>query len=329
MMKIPVKIICCFMFIIGVSVPSFANPKGISETNSNRMAQAVVPLELDGKMKGMPIVNVKIGEKVLHLALDTGADKVFLAITPNVLNEINVRYSDAIEKNLDAKGNLYKSRTFKIPEVKIGELQLNNVTAAEELRDSPDDSDGIIGNRLFDNFNVLIDYSQSHMILYPNTGLPFDLELSQWMPIPFKHEDIGIVIQGQLSSQKRTLRFCLDSGAVVANAEGKPLGILQPKSLTAQDKVKDTKTYTDYLTIGGKNIGLMDFYLLDYAQPPVDGFLGYNFFSKYKVFIDFTKQVMYILGNKFSMKYPAYVFSPRKFYTKKTKIAHDSHMTER
>ena len=78
MMKIPVKIICCFMFIIGLSVPSFANPQGISETNSNRIAQAIVPLELDGKMKGMPIVKVKIGEKVLRLALDTGADKVFL-----------------------------------------------------------------------------------------------------------------------------------------------------------------------------------------------------------------------------------------------------------
>ncbi len=294
MMKISVKIICCLMFIIGLSVPSFANPQDISETNSNRIAQAIVPLELDGKMKGMPIVKVKIGEKVLRLALDTGADKVLFAITPNALNEINVRYSTAIEKNLDAKGTLYKSRTFKIPEVKIGELQLNNVTATEELRDSPDDSEGIIGNRLFDNCNVLIDYSQSHMILYPNTSLPSDLELSQWTQISFKHEDIGIVIQGQLSNEKRTLRFCLDSGAVVANEEGKPLGILQPKSLVDQDKVKDTKTYTDYLTIDGKNIGLMDFYFLDYAQPPVDGFLGYNFFSKYKVFIDFTKQVMYI-----------------------------------
>ena len=294
MMKILVKIICCFMFIIGLNFPSFANSQGISETNSNKIASVIVPLELDGKMKGMPIVKVKIGEKVLRLALDTGADKVFFAITPNALNEINVKYSTAIEKNLDAKGTLYKSRTFKIPEVKIGELQLNDMTATEELRDSPDDSDGIIGNRLFDYFNVLIDYSQSHLILYPNTRLP-DLELSQWTQISFKHEDIGIVIQGRLGNQERNLRFCLDSGSVAANEEGKPLGILRPKSLVAQDKVKDTKTYTDYLTIDGKNIGSMDFYLLDYAQPPVDGFLGYNFFSKYKVFIDFTKQVMYII----------------------------------
>ena len=214
------------MFIIGLSVPSFANPQGISETNSNRIAQAIVPLELDGKMKGMPIVKVTIGEKVLRLALDTGADKVLFAIPPNALNEINVRYSTAIEKNLDAKGALYKSRTFKIPEVKIGEFQLNNVTATEELRDSPDGSDGIIGNRLFDNFNVLIDYSQSHMILYPNTRLPSDLELSQWTQFSFKHEDIGIVIQGQLRNQKGILLFCLDSGAVVANEDGKPLGTL-------------------------------------------------------------------------------------------------------
>jgi hypothetical protein len=287
MMKIFVKIICCFMFIIGLSFPSFANSQGISETNSDRITPVIVPLELDGKMKGMPIVKVKIGEKVLRLALDTGADKALFAITPSALNEINVRYSTAIEKNLDAKGTLYKSRTFKLPEVKIGELQLNNVTATEELRDSPDDSDGIIGNLLFDHFNVLIDYAQSHMILYPNTRLP-DLGLSQWTQVSFKHEDIGIVIQGKLENQEKNLRFCIDSGAVVVNEKGKPLGILQPKSLVAQDKVKDIKTYTDYLTIDGKSIGSMDFYLLDFAQPPVDGFLGYNFFSKYKAFIDFT-----------------------------------------
>jgi predicted aspartyl protease len=296
-MKIFVKIICCFMFVIGSSFLSFANSQSISETNSNRMASVIVPLELDGKMKGMPIVKVKIGEKVLRLALDTGADKVFFAITPKALNEINARYSIAIEKNLDAKGTLYKSRTFEIPEAKIGELQLNNVVATEELRDSPDDSEGIIGNRLFDNYNVLIDYSQSHMILYPSTSLPLDLDLAQWTQISFKHENIGIVIQGQLRNQNRSLRFCLDSGVVAANEEGKIFGILQPKSLTAQDKVKDTKTYTDYLTIDGKDVGSMDFYLMDYAQPPVDGFLGYNFFSKYKVFIDFTKQVMYIKAN--------------------------------
>ncbi|WP_371362420.1 hypothetical protein SRRS_35680 [Sporomusa rhizae] len=294
--KIFVKIICCFMFVIGLSLPAFVNTQGVFEPNSNRITSVIVPLEWDGTMKGMPIVKVKIGEKVLRLALDTGANKVFFAISPNALNEINVKYSTDIKKELDVKGNLYKSRTFEIPEVKIGELQLNNVIATEELRDSPDDSDGIIGNRLFDYFNVLIDYSQSHMILYPNSSLPSALELSQWTKISFKHEDIGIVMQGRLGNQERILRFCLDSGAVAANEEGKPLplGLLRSNSLAARNKGKDTKTYTDYLTVDGKNIGKMDFYFFDFTQPPVDGFLGYNFFSKYKVFIDFSKQVMYI-----------------------------------
>lgn len=246
------------MLSIGLSCPSFANPQGITETNSNKTAAVIVPLELEGKMKGMPIVKVKVGEKVLRLALDTGADKVFFAITPSALRAINVKYFSAIEKNLDAKGNLYKSKTFELPEVKIGELKLNNVTAIEKLRDSPDDSDGIIGNRLFDNYNVLIDYSQSHMILYPNTRLP-DLELSQWTKIFFKREDIGIVIQGRLGNQKRNLRFCLDSGAVAVNEQGKALDILRPKSLEEQDQVKDTKTYTDYLSIDEKKYWINGF----------------------------------------------------------------------
>jgi hypothetical protein len=293
MIKIPARIICCFIFIMGLNFPVFAKQQDIYEENNKKIVSVIVPLELNGKMKGMPIVEVKIGEKVLHLSLDTGADQVLVAIKPIALKGTNVKYSNASEKNFDATGILHKSRTFEIPEVKIGELQLNNVAAREDLRDY-DDSDGIIGNRLFDSFNVLIDYSQSQMILYPKTSLPFDLELAQWTQISFKHEDIGIVIQGQFGKQPKNLRLCLDSGAVATNEEGKPFGLLRSKSLTAQDRIKDIKTYTDDLTIDGENIGTMDFYILDFAQPPVDGFLGYNFFSKYKVFIDFTKQVMYI-----------------------------------
>ena len=67
-------------------------------------------------MKGMPIVNVKIGAKALRLALDTGANKVFdykLQRFKGTKREIFCGYW----KKLDTSGTLYKSRTVEIPEV--------------------------------------------------------------------------------------------------------------------------------------------------------------------------------------------------------------------
>ncbi|NCD09474.1 MAG: hypothetical protein EOL98_08620 [Negativicutes bacterium] len=66
------------------------------------------------------------------------------------------------------------------------------------------------------------------------------------------------------------------------------------KVLEFSTETKDSRIYTDSLILDGKNIGKMDFYCFDFTEPAVDGFLGYNFLTKYKVFLDFTKDIMYI-----------------------------------
>ncbi|MDD3053970.1 MAG: aspartyl protease family protein [Endomicrobiaceae bacterium] len=293
--KFYIKNICYLMLLTVLILPVFASQQNITKIKSGQTV--IIPLDLNGKMKGMPIVNIKINGQILHLALDTGADNVFIALTPEALNKTNVKTSENIKKNLDVNGQLYKSRTVKISAIEIGELLFNNVEVCEELRNTNDGSEGIIGNKFFDNFNVLIDYSQSRMILHSNTTLPSDLDLNQWLKIPFIHESIGIIIEGLLEKQKKTLRFCLDSGAVAVNEKEKPFDLLKLNSLILKNQVNDAKTYSDNIIINKKNIGLMDFYLLDFIQPDVDGFLGYGFLSKYKIFIDFPKQIIYIKSN--------------------------------
>ena len=36
---------------------------------------------------------------------------------------------------------------------------------------------------------------------------------------------------------------------------------------------------------------------LDFKQPPVNGFLGNNFLSRYKVFIDFNQEALFVKKN--------------------------------
>ena len=44
----------------------------------------------------------------------------------------------------------------------------------------------------------------------------------------------------------------------------------------------------------GNNIGPFDFKFIDFKIPSVDGFLGNNFFTKYKVLIDFNNNLLYL-----------------------------------
>lgn len=291
--KIYVKSFYLLIVCIFLTCSSFADIK-----NSEIERQSVIiPIELNGKMKGMPIVNVTVNGQVLHLALDTGADNVFIALTPEALAKTEIKTSKEIKKNLDVNGQLYKSHSAQVSEIKIGNLSFNNITVFEELRKTDDGSEGIIGNKLFDKFNILIDYKESRIILYSNISLPSFVDLNKWLKIPFKHEDIGIIIEAMSEKQNKMMRLCLDSGAVAVNEEGKSFNLLKADYLPTQNNADKAKTYSDGLIINGINIGNMDFYLLDFTQPAVNGFLGYGFLSKYKIFIDFYGQFIYINKN--------------------------------
>lgn len=290
--KFYIKFVFSFLLYSLFLTVAFADTADINKTQSSNAF--IIPLELNGKMKGMPLINVKINGQILHLALDTGADSVFFALTPEALKKINVKISDAVKNNLDVNGKLYKSRTVEISSIEMEELLFNNIEVCEELRNTDDGSEGIVGNKIFDNFNVLIDYSQSRITLYPNINPPYDLDLDKWLKFPFKHEDIGIIIYGFSKKQKKNLRFCLDSGAVAVNEKGEAFNLLKSTSLINRKQIDKEKTYDDNIIINKKNIYPMNFYLLDFTKPDVDGFLGYAFLSKYKIFIDFKKEFIYI-----------------------------------
>jgi hypothetical protein len=281
------------LLIIGFFICSTASIYGGVNPS---LAPKIIPLTVE---KGMPYLQVKIGAKVLRMTLDTGENRVFFAIKPSVLQELTVDYSTTVRKNLDAAGNVYNSKIFTLPFVQMGDLDLTNVTAFEELRDTPD-CDGIIGNMVLESFIILIDYPNARLVLYPKTTYPAELDLAQWLKLSFVHENIGIICKGKLGPTAKELRFCLDTGAVCLNEKGKSYGLLKPQVATEMTPAgNDTETMLiDHFYLDGIDIGPMDFYLYNFAQPPVDGFLGYNFLVDHQVLIDFERQLLFIRAVK-------------------------------
>ena len=240
---------------------------------------------------GLPIVEVNIEDKIYHLVLDTGADSITMAFTPAALKSISTQYIDSRKKSVDISGKIYQKRQFKIPSLSIGKIKISNLIAEEELRNFVP-SDGIVGNQFLKHFNIYFDYQNLKVVLYSKDAYPQEFDLKKWQEIPFEHNEIGIILRGKFSHNKKELMFCLDT-AMCSIINGKSHGLLRPQKIPRLFNKK--KAYeVDSFYIEGIDFGPMSFMTLDFKEPPIDGFLGHNFFSCYKVFIDFDRKVLFI-----------------------------------
>lgn len=192
---------------------------------------------------------------------------------------------------MDIHGRAYRNRHFVIPELHLGKLKFTDFTAGEELRDFVP-ADEIIGNRFLKNFYVLFDYQKSRVVLYPKREYPSELKLNKWRQIPFEHNNIGIIINVKIDAFDRELKFCLDSGS--GSSRKKKHGLLKGSNLEGfSEKIGRLVTY-DHVSIAGIDLGRVDFFIVDFKEPPVDGFFGDFFFSRFKTLIDFDRDVLFV-----------------------------------
>lgn len=251
-------------------------------------SKAVLPLSF---VNGLPIVELTIEEQLFHLILDTGADHVSIDLKPDALNKIKVKYLEDVKNSLDIYGKAYQSRSFEIPELHLGKLTFTNFIASEELRDFVP-VDGIIGNRFLKNFYVVFDYKKTRAVLYSKDEYPSELKLNKWRQINFEHNNLGIIINVKIDAFDRELKFCLDSGS--GSSGKKKSGLLRAKDLEGlSEKIGRLVTY-DHVSTGGIDLGRVDFYVVDFKEPPVDGFFGDYFFSRFKTLIDFDRDVLFV-----------------------------------
>lgn len=254
-------------------------------------SQAVIPLSF---IEGMPIVEVKVQGKTLKIFMDTGADRATIKIRPDAAKDLNVEYLDTEKTSLDVFGEANKERDFIIPALQIGKLKLTSFVAGEELRDLPDGVDGTMGNDFLKQFYVLIDYKKAQLALYPKKDYPKNLNLKKWKQINFEHSNIGIILSAKIEAFERELRFCLDSGCVTS-LSGKKFGLLYSNFLPElADKNNSFLTYDHVLIDDELDLGRTVFWVVDFKEPPIDGFLGDVFFSKYRVFIDFDAETLFV-----------------------------------
>ncbi|NQT26948.1 hypothetical protein HQ585_16450 [candidate division KSB1 bacterium] len=258
----------------------------------------------NGHIDGNAYINVVIDNDSLMLFLDTGNPSASIDLTPRTLERIDVKFTGISTKSYNYKGEEYISREYILPKAKIADLEVTNIHGKEHMMRGS--SAGTFSFKFLENYNVLIDFPNSNMRLYKLEYLPTFLKKQAW-------EQVDAFIQGgfrmrlKLDGFKNDIIFTIDNAAIALDDIQKPYGLIRAKSLFGtylkennliQPKEDDSSIdgifSSDDFKLNGNTIPKMDFMVVDYKYPESDGLLGYHFFIKNPMFIDFKNKMIYV-----------------------------------
>ena len=231
----------------------------------------VVPFEFVGNF---PVVQVEIGNQRVPLLFDLGADDV--ALSSDAMRSLQVQTLAETYTLLDVYGNKIEGHKFLLPRMGIGSLEFRDVKGTEYGK-APVGS-GHFGLELVKAFRLVLDYKARRM-----TFIPLD------EPDPAQHGCSGTQVpfeHGWPATKAATdwgeLLLVWDTGAPV-NAIRE--GVVKERGIATEDHA----VRSDQFVLGATEFGPIQFRSVDFEQPPgVDGFIGYDFFAKHVVCIDFS-----------------------------------------
>jgi hypothetical protein len=275
--------------------------------NSNELVSVPIVFneELeDGHIDASAYITVIIDSIPLNLFLDTGNPLASIDLTTKTLEKIEVAYTGKTKKTRDYQGNVFVGREYILSRVKVGDLEFTNIHAMEHKMQSS--SDGTFSFKFLQNYNVLIDFPNRNMRLYKLGYLPKYLRHQSWTAVN-AFDRGGFTLSLKLDGVKEDFVFALDNAAIALDDEQKPYGMIKLKSSFGDYLVKNELIIpkeddpaivgifsTSDLKLHGTKIPNLDFMIVDYKYPERDGLLGYNFFIKHPMFIDFKNETLYI-----------------------------------
>jgi hypothetical protein len=248
---------------------------------------AAIPFTIE--FEGLPIVELGVGDRILRLAVDTGADRVSIAIKPSALREGEIAYNGRTRTSADVNGKKRIERGFVLREARLGALPLRDLQCSEELRDFVP-VDGIIGNAFLSTFTVVLDYRASAMTLEPRSSIPPAPDGSARIAVPFTRGFGELTVECSWRGGRG--RFCLDTGAagsgLVHSAVARRLerNGNSPRALLQDFSI-------GRLPLGDLELDIRDLGSIGPFGPPFDGIIGYAALKDRRAIFDFRSGVIY------------------------------------
>lgn len=265
--------------VLAASEPSEQAIPEVRQEASRDEPPITIPIEL---RDNFPFLVANVDGIDVRLKFDLGSSSALL-LQQSIVDRIKAVATGERSKFQGIDG-VFESPRFKVSRIRIGSVAFTDVTTTLDAPrpgyDPGTFAQGFLGTGLLKSYQVVLDYPQRTMTLVPRskegvsgsctgTVVPFSQSSPKWRgePVTEAQTDFGPVI------------LWWDTGA--------PLSALR-KSLTRErsQSTEDTATTTRF-TLGHRDFGPWQFGLWDMSLPGFDGFIGYDFFAKHVVCIDF------------------------------------------
>lgn len=262
-------------------------------------------ISMSMNLSGIPYVNVEIQGKSFPLEIDFGS-KFDLSLPKQVLTQLDVK-SAGLLTSRDVKGNTYESKSYIIPELKIGTKSILNLVAKEmndeyiknttvhtqrSLTEVIKDASGCIGRGAFEKERLLLDFQKGSFLVGANLNELVDKGYfaEDLIAIPVTIGKKGIILTAK--TDVGTLRLALDTGATVSLIKA----TYGHKSQKCESECGLLRITSNTLVLGEKGFGNSAFYLYEMSNEliEIDGILGMDFLKNHVIYIDCPKKILYI-----------------------------------
>ena len=239
-----------------------------------------IPLFLD---RGMAWVDVTIEGRPLRLLLDLGGFDT-VALTPESLEGMSVTWTGRTRTTFSAMGDVARAREYVLPAMELGGVVFRELRGTEDLLKGEKrvvQRTGYLGLGLLQRFNLIIDYPARELVLlWPDVSPPEEYRVEEWPSTEFAAGVNGVIGTVEIDGERR--RLVWDTGASHC---------VLKTGLQGSGAIKKEGAYSvctpSTFQVGGHEFGPVEFVLLDFKQPTADGFIGYSFFGKHAVFVNF------------------------------------------
>lgn len=261
-----------------------------------------IPFEL---VENIPLCQVCLRDTTEQFFFDSGAPGIVL----------NAAYQPKVENTLNAKG--IHDETIQIAETTIPHIALHGLVLENEPAHIADLSHleqnlstkiyGLIGWKVIKDYDVLYDYQNRKITLYPPT--PDVIFPYTKTPLFLGNIPQAVVIPIEIAG--KNYNFAFDSGAGSCAMDIKHLdeisqsGVFSknPEATTLSGGISTSQVTSgaiSYVTIAGQEFSVQHCSFSDLSHlsaamgAPIDGVIGYDILSKVKVLVSYARQELAI-----------------------------------
>jgi len=268
------------LLVLFHSVMALSSEPGALEPAGAPLAENNIPIELRGNF---PILVATVDGIDVPLKFDLG-DASPLILQQGVLDQINAVPTGETSKFRGVNG-VFESPLFKVARIQIGTMVFTDVVARLDVPEptyqpGASGEKGYLGTGLLIAYELVVDYANRMMTLIPRTGNKGSSGSCAGTAVPFSPDWNGQPVTAADTDLGRMLLWWDTGSPVSAIRKAFVEKLRLPES-------EDTVVARSFI-LGNADFGPWQFDVWDMALPGFDGFIGYDFFARHVVCIDFT-----------------------------------------